>query len=71
MSWGSIDDKDYKLMGQIDPVSGHGLRMRTLDLGAGMAVRFRCAWAKAKVTASIPSLRLRLIAKRPRPSLHR
>ena len=39
-AWGSIDGKDYKLMGQIDPASGHGLRMRTLDLGAGMAARF-------------------------------
>jgi len=39
-AWGSIDGKDYKLMGQIDPVSGHGLRMRTLDMGAGMAARF-------------------------------
>jgi hypothetical protein len=38
--WGSVDGKDYRLMGQIDPVSGHGLRMRTVDLGAGMAARF-------------------------------
>jgi len=38
--WASLDGKDYKLMGQIDPVSGHGLRMRTLDLGAGMPARF-------------------------------
>ena len=37
--WGSLDGKDYKLMGQIDPVTGHGLRMRTLDVG-GMAARF-------------------------------
>jgi hypothetical protein len=37
--WGSLDDKDYKVMGQIDPVTGHGLRMRTLDVG-GMAARF-------------------------------
>jgi hypothetical protein len=37
--WGSLDGKDYKVMGQIDPVTGHGLRMRTLDVG-GMAARF-------------------------------
>jgi hypothetical protein len=38
--WGSLGGVDYKLMGQIDPAAGHGLRMRTLDLGAGMAARF-------------------------------
>jgi hypothetical protein len=37
--WGSLDGKGYKLMGQIDPATGHGLRMRTLDVG-GMAARF-------------------------------
>ena len=37
--WGSLDGKDYKVMGQIDPVTGHGLRMRTIDVG-GMAARF-------------------------------
>jgi hypothetical protein len=37
--WGSLDGKEYKLMGQIDPATGHGLRMRTLDVG-GMAARF-------------------------------
>jgi hypothetical protein len=37
--WGSLDGKDYKVMGQIDPVTGHGLRMRTLDV-RGMAARF-------------------------------
>ena len=37
--WGSLDGKDYKVMGQIDPVTGHGLRTRTLDVG-GMAARF-------------------------------
>ncbi len=38
--WGSVDGKDYKLMGQIDPATGHGLRNRTLELGAGMPARF-------------------------------
>ena len=38
--WGSVDGRDFKLMGQIDPVAGHGLRMRTLDLGTGMPARF-------------------------------
>jgi hypothetical protein len=38
--WGSTDGTNFKLMGQIDPGTGHGLRMRTLDLGAGMAARF-------------------------------
>jgi hypothetical protein len=37
--WGSLDGTDYKVMGQIDPVTGHGLRMRTIDVG-GMAARF-------------------------------
>jgi hypothetical protein len=37
--WGSLDGKEYKVMGQIDPATGHGLRMRTLDVG-GMAARF-------------------------------
>jgi len=37
--WSSLDGKEYKLMGQIDPATGHGLRMRTLDVG-GMAARF-------------------------------
>jgi hypothetical protein len=37
--WGSLDGQDYKVMGQIDPVTGHGLRMRTIDVG-GMAARF-------------------------------
>jgi hypothetical protein len=31
--WGSTDGKDYKVMGQIDPVPNHGLRMRTLNVG--------------------------------------
>ncbi len=38
--WASLDGKDFKLMGQIDPAVGHGLRMRTLDVGAGMPARF-------------------------------
>ena len=35
--WGSVDGKDYKVFGQIDPVSNHGLRMRTLNVGTMMA----------------------------------
>jgi len=31
--WGSVDGKGYKVMGQIDPVPDHGLRMRTLKVG--------------------------------------
>src|ERR1039457_1315999 len=37
--WGSLDGKDYKVFGQIDPVPGHGLRMRVLNVG-GMPARF-------------------------------
>jgi hypothetical protein len=37
--WGSVDGQDYKVMGQIDPVPNHGLRMRTLNVG-GMAARY-------------------------------
>jgi len=37
--WGSIDGKDYKVLGQIDPVPNHGLRMRVLNAG-GMPARF-------------------------------
>jgi hypothetical protein len=37
--WGSLDGKDFKVLGQIDPVSNHGLRMRVLNVG-GMAARF-------------------------------
>ncbi|HEY5282862.1 MAG TPA: hypothetical protein VIM14_08745, partial [Polyangia bacterium] len=37
--WGSLDGKDYKVFGQIDPVPNHGLRMRVLNVG-GMAARF-------------------------------
>lgn len=35
--WGSVDGKDYKVLGQIDPVSNHGLRMRTLNVGTAAA----------------------------------
>ena len=35
--WGSVDGKDYKVLGQIDPVSNHGLRMRTLNVGTMVA----------------------------------
>jgi hypothetical protein len=37
--WGSLDGKDYKVFGQIDPVPGHGLRTRVLNVG-GMPARF-------------------------------
>ena len=37
--WGSMDGKDYKVLGQIDPVPNHGLRMRVLNVG-GMPARF-------------------------------
>jgi hypothetical protein len=37
--WGSIDGKDYKVFGQIDPVPNHGLRMRVLNVG-GMTARY-------------------------------
>lgn len=37
--WGSVDGKDYKVFGQIDPVPNHGLRMRTLNVG-GMVARY-------------------------------
>ena len=37
--WGSLDGKDYKVFGQIDPVPNHGLRMRVLNVG-GMPARF-------------------------------
>jgi len=37
--WGSVDGKDYKVFGQIDPVPNHGLRMRVLNVG-GMVARY-------------------------------
>jgi hypothetical protein len=37
--WGSLDGRDFKVLGQIDPVSNHGLRMRVLNVG-GMPARF-------------------------------
>jgi hypothetical protein len=37
--WGSLDGKDYKVLGQIDPVPNHGLRMRVLNVG-GMVARY-------------------------------
>ena len=37
--WGSLDGKDYKVFGQIDPVPNHGLRTRVLNVG-GMAARY-------------------------------
>lgn len=37
--WGSVDGKDYKVLGQIDPVPNHGLRMRVLNVG-GMVARY-------------------------------
>jgi hypothetical protein len=37
--WGSMDGKDFKVYGQIDPVPNHGLRMRTLNV-SGMVARY-------------------------------
>jgi len=37
--WVSVDGKDYKVLGQIDPVPDHGLRMRSLKVGA-MSARY-------------------------------
>lgn len=37
--WGSLDGKDYKVYGQIDPVPNHGLRTRTLNV-PDMAARY-------------------------------
>jgi hypothetical protein len=37
--WGSLDGKEYKVFGQLDPVPNHGLRMRVLNLG-GMPARY-------------------------------
>jgi len=37
--WGSVDGKDFKAFGQIDPVPNHGLRMRVLNAG-GMPARY-------------------------------
>ncbi len=37
--WGSLDGRDFKVLGQLDPVSNHGLRMRVLNVG-GMPARF-------------------------------
>lgn len=39
--WGSLDGKDFRPIGSIEPVEGHGLRTRTLGLGGnGMNLRF-------------------------------
>ncbi len=37
--WGSSDGNDYQTIGQIEPVPGHGLRTRTINL-SGTNVRF-------------------------------
>ena len=37
--WGSTDGREFKAIGQIDPVTGHGLRTRTVNIG-GMALRY-------------------------------
>jgi hypothetical protein len=37
--WGSMDGKEYKVFGQVDPVPNHGLRTRVLNVG-GMPARF-------------------------------
>jgi len=62
--WSSLDGKEYKLMGQIDPATGHGLRMRTWMWAAWL--RAFCAWAKARATVSTRSPRSRPIASCPR-----
>jgi len=39
-AWGSLDGRDYRVLGHIDPVpNNHGLRLRTIETG-GVAVRY-------------------------------
>jgi hypothetical protein len=38
-AWGSLDGRDYRVLGHINPVPNHGLRMRTIDTG-GVALRY-------------------------------
>ena len=37
--WGSLDDRDYRVLGRITPVPDHGLRLRTIETG-GVASRY-------------------------------
>ena len=37
--WGSLDGKEFKALGLVDPAVGHGLRTRTINI-AGMPARF-------------------------------
>jgi hypothetical protein len=39
-AWGSLDGRDYRVLGHIDPVpNNHGLRLRTIETG-GVALRY-------------------------------
>jgi hypothetical protein len=38
-AWGSLDGRDYRVLGHIDPVPNHGLRRRTIETG-GVALRY-------------------------------
>jgi hypothetical protein len=38
-AWGSLDGRDYRVLGHINPVPNHGLRMRTIETG-GAALRY-------------------------------
>ena len=38
-AWGSLDGRDYRVLGHIDPATSHGLRTRTIETG-GVAVRY-------------------------------
>jgi hypothetical protein len=38
-AWGSLDGNNYRVLGHIDPVTDHGLRLRTIETG-GVALRY-------------------------------
>ena len=38
-AWGSLDGHNYRVLGHIDPVPNHGLRLRTIETG-GVALRY-------------------------------
>jgi hypothetical protein len=38
-AWGSLDGNSYRVLGHIDPVPDHGLRLRTIETG-GVALRY-------------------------------
>ena len=38
-AWGSLDGQDYRVLGHIDPLPNHGLRLRTIETG-GVALRY-------------------------------